>query len=191
MLPSNTGNSFTSIALHTLISLLILAAGGLVQAKGPGGAGMDLDVTCEFVPDAQAVDPQGFRGAGLLVAGSVNGSGDGSVASVSDQACGGITIALEQQGKGAWTALVQTSADMSADGTFSQLVPLCNIVTQNPDAKVVRATAAVLVSVTSCTDGSTTTLTSRCTDSSKPGNRPAISLPSASELEAMCADANI
>lgn len=188
MSSSNTGNTLTSITLHALVSLLIIAMTGVVQAKGPGG--MNLDVTCQFVENAQTVDPQGFSGPGLHVAGSISGL-DGSAASMGDQVCGGITIALEQQGKGPWTALFQASADMLPGGTFSQLVPLCNVVTQNPDAKVVRATAAVLVSFTNCTDGSTTTLSSRCTDSSTAGNRPAISLPSPSELDALCADANI
>ncbi|MDX1487866.1 MAG: hypothetical protein R3268_06685 [Acidiferrobacterales bacterium] len=189
MAPSSTGNSFASIALRTLVPLLILAVSGLAQAKGPGG--MDLNVTCQFVENAQAVDPQGFSGPGLHVAGSISGLGDGTAASLGEQVCGGITIALEEQGKGPWTTLFQGSADMLENGTFSQLVPLCNVVTQNADAKVVRATAAVLVSITNCTDGSTTTLSSRCTDSSTVGNRPAVSLPSASELDAMCADANI
>jgi hypothetical protein len=190
MVLPNTGNSFTSIiTLPTLLSLLMIAMTGVVQAKGPGG--VDLDVTCQFVENAQAVDPQGFSGPGLHVAGSISGSGDGTVASLGEQVCGGITIALEEQGKGPWKTLFQTSADMLPDGTFSQLVPLCNVVTQNPNAKVVRATAAVLVSVTNCTNGEMTTLTSRCTDSAKPGNRPAISLPPPSELDAMCADANI
>jgi hypothetical protein len=98
---------------------------------------------------------------------------------------------LEEQGKGPWTPLVQVSADPAADGSFSQLVPLCDIVTQNPDARVARAVVSVLVSGTSCTDGSIQTLVARCTDSSTRGNRPAVNLPSSSTLDAICADANI
>ena len=183
---SNTRNSSNFLVLlHTLVSLL--AVSGMAEGRGP--AGIDLDLTCEFVADARTVAPQGFSGPGLLVTGSVSTSGD--VASLSDQVCGGVTIALEEQGKGPWTNLFQTSADASADGTFSQLVPLCSIATQNPDASVVRATASVLVSATTCTDGSTKTLTRRCTDSSRQGNRPAVSLPPGPELDEMCADANI
>jgi hypothetical protein len=149
---------------------------------------MDLSATCEFVENAQAVDPQGFSGSALLVTGAVTG---GSGTSVTDQLCGGITIALEEQGKGPWTALVQVSADPAADGSFSQLVPLCDIVTQNPDARVARAVVSVLVSGTSCADGTTQTLVARCTDASMRGKRPAVNLPSSSTLDAMCADANI
>jgi hypothetical protein len=149
---------------------------------------MDLTATCEFVEDALVVDPQGFGGSALLVHGVVTG---GASTSVTDQLCGGITIALEEQGKGPWTPLVQVSADPAADGSFSQLVPLCDLVTQNPDARVARAVVSVLVSGTSCADGSTQTLVARCTDSSARGNRPAVNLPSSSTLDAMCADANI
>jgi hypothetical protein len=182
-------NSSISIALHALVSLLILGIGAPAQGAGPRSASMDLSATCEFVANAQAVDPQGFSGSALLVAGVVTG-GSGTSA-VADHLCGGVTIALEEQGKGPWTALVQVSADPAADGSFSQLVPLCDLVTQNPDARVARAVVSVLVSGSSCADGTTQTLVTRCTDASMRGNRPAVNLPSPSTLDAMCADANI
>lgn len=185
---SDFWNSSISVALHALLSLLILGVGVPAKGAGRGSSHMDLSATCAFVEDAQAVDPQGFSGSALLVQGAVTG---GTGTSVTDQLCGGITIALEEQGKGPWTPLVQVSADPAADGSFRQLVPLCDLVTQNPDARVARAVVAVLVSGTSCTDGSTQTLVARCTDSSARGNRPAVNLPSSSTLDAMCADANI
>jgi hypothetical protein len=185
---SDVWNSSISIALHTLLSLLVLGVGVQARGAGPRSSSMDLSATCEFVQDAQAVDPQGFSGSGILVTGTVTGNGG---AAVTDQLCGGITIALEEQGKGPWTPLVQVSADPAGDGSFSQMVPLCDLVTQNPDARVARAVVSVLVSGTSCTDGTTQTLVARCTDSSTRGNRPAVNLPSSSTLDAMCADANI
>lgn len=185
---SDFWDSSISIALHTLLALLLLGTGGPATGAGPGSSNMDLNATCEFVEDAQAVDPQSFNGSGILVTGAVTGRGG---ASATDQLCGGITIALEEQGKGPWTPLVQVSADPAADGSFSQLVPLCDLVTQNPDARVARAVVSVLVSGTSCTDGTTQTLVARCTDSLARGNRPAVNLPSSSTLDAMCADANI
>ncbi len=179
---SNARNSSISIALYTLVSLLIVAMSGLAKGQGPGGTGMDLDVACEFVENGGS---EGFRGLGLVVAGAVSG------ASVGDQVCRPVVILLEQQGKGPWTTLTQVSADLAGDGSFSQLVPLCEVVSRNPDAKVVRVTGSVFVSATNCTDGSMKTLVARCTDSRRQGNRPAISLPSGSELDALCADANI
>ena len=182
MSQSSVWNSSISIALHALLSLLILGVGA-APARGAGPSSMDLDATCEFIEDAQAVDPQGFSGSALMVTGAVSGG-------ASDQLCS-ITIALEEQGKGPWTPLVQVSADLAADGSFSQMVPLCNLVTQNPAARVVRAVVSVLVSGASCGDGATQTLVARCTDSSARGNRPAVNLPSGSTLDEMCADANI
>lgn len=182
---SDVFKSSISIALHALLTLLVLGIGVSAKGAGPGSGNMDLSATCEFVEDAHTVDPQGFSGSAILVRGTVAGM------SAANQLCGGITIALEQQGKGPWTPLIQVSADPAADGSFSQLVPLCDVVTQNPDARVARAVVSVLVSGTSCTDGSTQTLVARCTDSLARGNRPAVNLPASSTLDAMCADANI
>ncbi len=185
---SDVWDSSISIALHALLALVILGVGAPAKGAGPGSSNMDMSATCEFVEDAQMVDPQGFSGSALLVKGALTG---GTGTSVTDQLCGGITIALEEQGKGPWTPLVQVAADLAADGSFSQLVSLCDLVTQNPDARVARAVVSVLVIGTSCADGATKTLVARCTDSSTRGNRPAVNLPSSSTLDAMCADANI